>query len=86
MATVIERQPAAPRRHDARNTVQWNASVAMAERQMRVAGLESLTVVDGSRTIGRIARRDIERCEHHGNWLDAVMVIHIVRNHHDTCN
>ena len=58
----------------------------MAERQMRVIGLESLTVVVDDRPIGRITRRDIERCNNYGNWLEAVMVLDLVQDSHDTCN
>ncbi len=86
MASVL-RRPAATRepqrRHD---TVQWNETAGLAERQMRMAGLESLTVVADGRPIGRITRRDLERCENHGNWLEAVMVLDLVQEPQDTCN
>ena len=86
MATALQRQRPASRGRTARDTVQWNDTAAMAQRQMQVLGLESLTVVDGSRAIGRVARRDIERCENRGNWLGAVMVIDLVQDDRDTCN
>jgi len=68
------------------DTVQWNETAGMAERQMWIGKLESLTVVADGRPIGHITRRDLERCEDHGNWLEAVMVRDLVHEDHDTCN
>lgn len=70
-------------RHD---TVQWNETAGMAERHMRMGKLESVTVVADGHPIGHITRRDLERCEDHGNWLEAVMVLDLVHEAQDTCN
>lgn len=69
-----------------RQSVQWNESVGAAQRMMRVAGLESVMVIGDNQPIGRITRRDIERCLNQGNWLEAVMVRDLVGDAHDTCN
>jgi hypothetical protein len=66
--------------------VEWNETAGMAERRMRISKRESLMVVADGRPIGRLTRRDIERCANHGNWLDAVMVRDLVNESHDTCN
>jgi hypothetical protein len=66
--------------------VEWNESAGMADRQMRIGKLESLMVVADGRPIGRITRRDIERCANHGNWLEAVSVFDLVHEPNDTCN
>jgi len=68
------------------DTVQWNETAGMAQRHMRIGKLESLMVVADDRPIGRITRRDIDRCADHGNWLEAVMVLDLVHEAHDTCN
>lgn len=85
MSVMASRTPAAarPLRDD---TVQWNETAGMAERHMRIGKLESLTVLADGRPIGRITRRDLERCEDQGNWLDAVMVRDLVHEPEDTCN
>ena len=67
-------------------TVEWNQSAGLAARRMRIERLESLEVVADGKPIGRITRRDIERCEHHGNWLEAVMVADLIPEPTDTCN
>jgi hypothetical protein len=67
-------------------TVEWNQSAGLAARRMRLERLESLEVVADGRSIGRISRRDIERCEAHGNWLEAVMVADLIPEPTDTCN
>jgi predicted transcriptional regulator len=66
--------------------VQWNETAGMAAHRMRVGGVDSLAVVADGRPIGRITRRDIERCENQGNWLEAVMVRDLVGEPRDTCN
>jgi len=66
--------------------VQWNETAGMAERQMRIGKLESLTVVADGRPIGRVTRRDLEWCENQGNWLEAVTVVDLVHGGQDACN
>ena len=67
-------------------SVEWNDAVGAARHSMQVAGLESVMVVADNQPIGRITRRDIERCLNQGNWLEAVMVRDLVGDAHDTCN
>lgn len=75
-----------PKRRAAQVDVQWDESAGMAAHRMRVGDVESLDVVADGRPIGRITRRDIERCENRGNWLEAVMVRDLVGEPRDTCN
>jgi hypothetical protein len=73
------RQPAAP-------TVEWNESAGLAARRMSLEKLESLEVMADGKPVGRVTRRDIDRCEKHGNWLEAVMVLDLISEPTDTCN
>jgi hypothetical protein len=66
-------------------TAEWNESAALAARRMELGRLESLQVMADGKPIGRVSRRDIERCAHHGNWLEAVMVADLIPEPTDTC-
>lgn len=67
-------------------TVEWNECAGLAARRMASCKLESLRVVADGRPIGRISRRDIDRCRHHGNWLESVLVRDLIPEVTDTCN
>jgi hypothetical protein len=86
MISVMASRATAAERPPRDDEVEWNETAGMAERHMRIGKRESLMVVADGRPIGRVTRRDIERCANHGNWLDAVMVLDLVNESHDTCN
>jgi len=86
MMSAVPSRSATRERPSRDDTVQWNETAGMAERHMRIGKLESLMVVADGRPIGRITKRDIDRCANHGNWLEAVMVLDLVHEAHDTCN
>jgi hypothetical protein len=86
MLSVTPSRRAAVERPPPDDEVEWNESAGMADRQMRIGKLESVKVVADGRPIGRITRRDIERCANHGNWLEAVSVFDLVHEPNDTCN
>jgi hypothetical protein len=49
----------------------------------------STTVIDRPRAAQRGAANGthtIQCCERNGNWLDAVMVLHLLHTPRDTCN
>ena len=71
---------------DGSTTIQWNDSAAVAARRLQHGTVASLTVMADGRPIGQIRLADIERCERNGNWLDAVMVHHLIRQPRDSCN
>lgn len=85
--TVIDRPRAAQRgAANGAHTIQWNESAAVAAKRLRDGVVASLTVVANGRSIGLIRVQDVERCERNGNWLDAVMVLHLLHTPRDTCN
>ena len=86
MARAAPASAREPKRRTTPVMVQWNETAGMAAHRMRVDGVDSLDVVADGRPIGRITRRDIERCENQGNWLEAVMVRDLVGEPRDTCN
>ena len=86
MVRAAHASAAEPKRQVVQVMVQWHETAGLAAHRMRVDGVDSLDVVADGQPIGRITRRDIERCENQGNWLEAVMVRDLVGEPRDTCN
>ncbi len=85
--SLIDHSPAPPREAaDSAHTIQWNDSAAVAARRLRDGMVASLTFMANGRSIGRVRIQDVESCERNGNWLDAVMVLHLLHKSRDTCN
>lgn len=85
MAAASIRSAAGPRTAP-EETIEWNETAQMALHRMWVCDVDRLLVMAEGEPLGRITRRDLERCEACGNWLDAVMVVDLVRTARDTCN
>ncbi len=83
--TVSDRPRAAPRKAvDSAHTIQWNESAAVAARLLGGGMVASVAVVADGHSIGPIRSQDVERCERDGNWLDALMVVHLLHRPHHT--